>query len=230
MKEINITGPGINAIWQGLNNLYGAGLLSDREFDEKSAAFSEWLDVNHPSPSVEAGPSIVGTWNQAKTTVAETVIVSGFRFGASSKKELIGVRAELVQLAEVALACSTQDFTVFDGLRTAAEQRVLVAQGRSKTLDSKHLTGDAIDLVPYINGKPTWDWDGCYRVACAVDTAARELGIENKIRWGGAWDRTLADFHGDASAYKRVVEEYAARQKAKGKSAFLDGPHFEWIK
>lgn len=155
---------------------------------------------------------------------------SGFRFGATSEKELVGVRDELVQLAHVALARSKQDFMVFDGLRTAAEQKALVAKGASKTMDSKHLTGDAIDLVPYINGKPTWDWEGCYRVACAVDQAARELGIEHKIRWGGAWDRTLADFHGDATAYKRVVEEYAARQKAKGKSAFLDGPHFEWIK
>lgn len=151
---------------------------------------------------------------------------SGFVFGKSSLKELEGVKTELVLLARRALELTTQDFCVYDGLRTAKEQAAHVKAGTSKTMQSKHLQGLAIDLVPWINGKPTWDWDGCYKIACAVDAAATEQGIAHKIRWGGAWDRTLADFGGDVSLYKKEVEAYAARHPGKD---FIDGPHFEWV-
>src|SRR5690606_27957563 len=79
---------------------------------------------------------------------------SGFVFGKYSLKELEGVKTELVLLARRALELSIQDFCVFDGLRTAKEQAALVAKGASQTMQSKHLKGLAIDLVPWINGKP----------------------------------------------------------------------------
>lgn len=154
--------------------------------------------------------------------------VSGFKFGKASLKELEGVKVELVRLAHRALELSTQDFCVYDGLRTTKEQQALVAKGASQTMQSKHLKGLAIDLVPWINGKPVWEWEPIYDIVMAVDAAAREMGIEHKIRWGGAWDRTLADFHGDANEYLKVVEGYVQRRKREGKSAFIDGPHFEW--
>lgn len=154
---------------------------------------------------------------------------SGFKFGKASLKELEGVKVELVRLARRALELSTQDFCVYDGLRTTKEQQALVAKGASQTMQSKHLKGLAIDLVPWINGKPVWEWEPIYDIVMAVDAAAREMGIEHKIRWGGAWDRTLADFHGDANEYLKVVEGYVQRRKREGKSAFIDGPHFEWV-
>lgn len=171
-----------------------------------------------------------GEWAKAIQDKVASAAKSGFVFGKSSLKELEGVKTELVLLARRALELSTQDFCVYDGLRTVKEQERHVKNGTSKTMNSKHLKGLAVDLVPWIKGKPTWDWDAIYPIACAVDEAAREMGIEHKIRWGGAWDRTLADFHGDSAAYKRVVEEYGARQRALGKSkVFIDGPHFEWV-
>lgn len=171
-----------------------------------------------------------GEWAEAIQNKVASTTKSGFVFGKSSLKELEGVKTELVLLARRALELSTQDFCVYDGLRTVKEQEAYVAKGTSQTMNSKHLKGLAIDLVPWIKGKPTWDWDAIYPIACAVDAAARELGIENHIRWGGAWDRTLADFHGDPAAYRRVVEEYGERQRALGKTkVFIDGPHFEWV-
>ena len=170
--------------------------------------------------------------NTMQATDAESINIptangkSGFVFGKSSLKELEGVKTELVLLARRALELSTQDFCVYDGLRTVKEQAAHVKAGTSKTMQSKHLQGLAIDLVPWINGKPTWDWDGCYKIACAADAAATEQGIAHKIRWGGAWDRTLADFGGDVSLYKKEVEAYAARHPGKD---FIDGPHFEWV-
>jgi peptidoglycan L-alanyl-D-glutamate endopeptidase CwlK len=155
---------------------------------------------------------------------------SGYKFGASSEKELNGVRPGLVATARRALQYCPQDFCVFDGLRTPAEQRVLVAKGASQTLKSKHLMqpsgfGHAVDLVPYVN-RPVWDWERIWPIAAAMDLAATELGYADSIRWGGAWDRTLADFGGNLDAYKQECRLYAERHPGKD---FLDGPHFEWV-
>lgn len=155
---------------------------------------------------------------------AVTQFDSGFKFGASSERELVGVNADLVRVTRLALKYSTQDFTVYDGIRTVKEQQQHVKNGTSKTMQSKHLQGLAVDLVPWINGAPTWDWDGCYKIACAVDKAATELGLAHRITWGGAWDRKLSDFGGDVSEYAKEVQAY---QKRHAGPDFLDGPHFE---
>lgn len=192
-----------------------AGLVTEEEYDSIRNLLMK--DVPLSTTQATNGDSINVPTANGK---------SGFVFGKSSLKELEGVKTELVLLARRALELTTQDFCVYDGLRTAKEQAAHVKAGTSKTMQSKHLQGLAIDLVPWINGKPTWDWDGCYKIACAVDAAATEQGIAHKIRWGGAWDRTLADFGGDVSLYKKEVEAYAARHPGKD---FIDGPHFEWV-
>lgn len=156
---------------------------------------------------------------------------SGFKFGRKSATELDGVLPALNEVARLALRRSTQDFMIFDGLRTEAEQRAYVRRGVSRTMNSKHMRqGDgfshAFDAVPVVGTIPKWDWNLIWPVAFAVDQAATELGCAHRIRWGGAWDRTLADFGGNVQAYKRETELYASRHPGKD---FLDGPHFEWI-
>ena len=154
---------------------------------------------------------------------------SGFKFGEASKKEMQGVRVILQQIANMALARCPQDFTFYDGLRTYKQQEDMVRRGVSKTMQSKHLSGDAMDLVPWHNGKPVWEWERIYPIVVAVDSAATELGVANKIVWGGAWDRRLSDFEGDVKEIQRVCEQYVARRRAAGqKAVFIDGPHFEW--
>lgn len=155
-----------------------------------------------------------------------TIKPSGFVLGKASLKELEGVKAELVLCVRRALELSTQDFTVFDGLRTAKEQAAHVKNGTSQTMQSKHLQGLAVDLVPWVGGKPVWDWNRIYPIAFAMDQAATEQGVAHKIRWGGAWDRTLADFGGSAEAYYDECQAYQKRHPGKD---FLDGPHFEWV-
>lgn len=167
--------------------------------------------------------------NQTNTTSSR--LVSGFEMGETSLKNLVGVIPQLSQCAKLALDLSTQDFTVYEGLRTLERQRKLVSQGASQTLHSQHLKqpdglGHAVDLVPWMGGIPKWDWTGCYKIAFAMDQAATQLGIADRIRWGGAWDRRLSDFGGQESAYKAETELYAARHPGKD---FLDGPHFEWV-
>ena len=83
-----------------------------------------------------------------------------------------------------------------------------------------------MDCVAWSNGKFTWDWPYYWLIAHAMDNAATQLKCADRIRWGGAWDRRLSDFGGDADAYRKEVEAYKIRHPGKD---FIDGPHFEWV-
>lgn len=148
--------------------------------------------------------------------------MSNFKFGEKSLNELKGVHSELVAIVNRALELTVQDFVVHDGLRTLEEQKKLVASGASQTMDSRHLTGNAVDLVPYINGKLRWEWEPIYKIADAVRIAANELGIP--LRWGGAWDISFTE---SSDSPEDLVSDYVMRRKKAGKRVFIDGPHFE---
>lgn len=148
--------------------------------------------------------------------------MSQFKLDTKSLKELDGVHADLVAVVTRAIALSVQDFAVHDGVRTIEEQKRMVESGAAQTMDSRHLTGHAVDLVPYVNGKLRWEWEPIYRIADAVRIAARELAIP--LRWGAAWD---IDFTTSESLPENIVSDYAKRRREAGKKAFLDGPHFE---
>ena len=148
--------------------------------------------------------------------------MSNFKLGTRSRAELKGVHPDLVAVVERAIQLTVQDFGVHDGTRTLAEQKKFVASGASKTLDSRHLTGHAVDLVPFINGQLRWEMEPIYRIADAVRIAANELGIP--IRWGGAWDVMLTE---ETDPPDELVDDYVARRKVAGKKPFIDGPHYE---
>ncbi len=113
-----------------------------------------------------------------------------FSFGARSKQRLIGVHADIVKVLELAISRSTTDFTVLEGLRTAERQKQLFAAGATKTMNSRHITGHAVDIAPVINGEATFAWPAYYTLAGEVKAAALELGIP--ITWGGDW-KTFKD-------------------------------------
>lgn len=148
--------------------------------------------------------------------------MSRFRLGARSRKELGGVHPELAAVVQRAIELTVQDFSVHDGPRTLQEQQKMVASGVSKTLNSRHLSGHAVDLVPYVNGTLRWEMEPIYKIADAVRMAANELGVP--IRWGGAWDVLLTE---TTDPPEELVDDYVARRRAAGKKAFIDGPHFE---
>lgn len=75
-------------------------------------------------------------------------------------------------------------FVIGSGRRDAGLQRKAVAWGWSKTRDSLHLSGDAVDLWPLdAEGRVLFDPAAQDRIARAMDKAAAKLGIS--IRWGG---------------------------------------------
>ena len=112
-----------------------------------------------------------------------------FKLGKRSREQLLGVHPHIVAVVERAIEITTIDFVVFEGRRTLARQRELVAAGASRTMNSRHLTGHAVDLVPIFEGKVSWRDALFPRLAEAVKQARNELEIplENGFDlWG--WD------------------------------------------
>lgn len=108
------------------------------------------------------------------------------RFSQRSLNSLRGVHPDLVKVIERALQISPVDFTVIEGLRTVERQKELVATGASRTMNSRHLTGHAVDLLPIgPNGRGEFAWPLYEQLAPAVKQAADDLGV--KIVWGGDW-------------------------------------------
>lgn len=114
----------------------------------------------------------------------------GFRLSQRSLSRMNGVHPDLVKVVKRAIEITEVDFAVTEGLRTKERQVQLVKAGASKTMNSRHLTGHAIDLVAVLNGKISWDWPLYYKIAAAMKQAAKELNVP--IIWGGDW-RTFKD-------------------------------------
>lgn len=110
-----------------------------------------------------------------------------FRFSARSRRNLRGVHPDLARVAERALALSEVDFMVTEGRRDPARQAALVKAGASRTLQSRHLTGHAIDVAAVVAGQVRWDWPLYPKIAAAFEAAARELSVP--VVWGGRWPR-----------------------------------------
>lgn len=145
-----------------------------------------------------------------------------FYLSRASETTLIGVQEPLVRVVRRGLELSPIDFRVHEGLRTHEKQAHYVSIGASTTMDSRHLTGHAVDLLALDAGKPSWHWPLYYQIMRAVQRAAREMDVE--IRWGGVWDRLLNSLGDDL---EDEVAQYVVRRKAAGRKAFLDGPHIE---
>lgn len=128
---------------------------------------------------------------------------------AASEKRLAKVHPDLVRVVRRCAkdwADPQTGWVITCGLRTVAEQKLLVAKGASKTMRSRHLPGaktglsHAVDFACTINGKVRWDWPLYAKLAKAVKAAAAAEKVP--IEWGGDW------------------------------KSFKDGPHFQlpWAK
>lgn len=154
-----------------------------------------------------------------------------FKFSQRSWERLAGVHPDLVFILEQSLMNSPIDFGVTEGLRSLERQEELVAKKLSQTMNSKHLKqedgwGHAVDLVPYADGKPSWDWDHILQMASAIQTTVVvNQPMVPAIRWGGAWTSLNT-----TRSVKDLKDAYVDRCRKVGKTPFLDGPHFEILK
>lgn len=119
----------------------------------------------------------------------------GFKFSKSSLAKLDLCHPDLRRVAERAIELTPYDFGITESLRTIETQKKYVAEGKSKTMNSRHLdngdgVSEAIDIKIYVNGKITWDIGYFRKVAQVFFQAAIEIGVQ--IEWGGLW-RTFVD-------------------------------------
>ncbi len=110
-----------------------------------------------------------------------------FRLSRRSRARMQGVHPDLVAVVEEAIGLSEVDFMVTEGLRTPERQRRLVRAGASRTLNSRHLTGHAVDVAALVEGQVRWDWPLYPRIAEAFKQAATARGVA--LIWGGDWPR-----------------------------------------
>lgn len=149
-----------------------------------------------------------------------------FMLGSKSEANLEGVDPRLVQCVRRAIATTSVDFSVFEGIRSAERQARLFAEGASRTLDSYHLTGQAVDLVPFVDGRLQWQQTLCNQVAIAMREAAVHFGVS--VTWGAVWDRDLGSLN--PTDLSGAIENYVTRFKSsRGPKAYplIDGPHFQ---
>jgi len=111
---------------------------------------------------------------------------------ASSMAKLQGVHPDLVKV--VLAAAERKRFIITEGLRTKERQAMLVASGKSQTMNSRHITGHAIDFVPWndknhdgsvSNDEISWKMIDFIPIADVFKEEARLLHIP--IEWGGDW-------------------------------------------
>ena len=102
-------------------------------------------------------------------------------------ERLKDIHPDLVKIVERAIQLTNVEFKVGEGLRTLARQNELMKQGATQTLNSRHLTGHAVDLHAYPNGTLSWDWKYYYQIEEAMKQAASELGLASALEWGGDW-------------------------------------------
>jgi peptidoglycan L-alanyl-D-glutamate endopeptidase CwlK len=124
------------------------------------------------------------------------------RYSKRSLNSLKGVHPDLRRVIDRALQESPLDFIVIEGLRSKERQAEMVASGASQTMNSRHLTGHAVDLLPIgPDGKAAFAWPLYHKLGPAVKAAAEAEGVA--IKWGGDW-RSFKDgphFELDRDAY-----------------------------
>jgi hypothetical protein len=148
-----------------------------------------------------------------------------FVLSQKSIDRLDGVKDQLIDVVTRAIEISTVDFGVTEGLRTTETQRKYVETGKSQTMESKHLTGDAVDLVAYINGQVSWELNLYDNLADAMKQAAIEKNVA--IRWGAAWN--VPDIRIWRGTMEEAMNYYIDERRMQNKRPFIDGPHFELV-
>ena len=111
----------------------------------------------------------------------------------SSQAKLKGVHPALVKVVN-RCAADWKDteltWIITCGPRTVAEQKLLVAKGASKTMNSRHIPGKdgyskAVDVAMVLHGKLKWDWPLYAKMAVAMQAAASKEMVP--LEWGGSW-------------------------------------------
>ncbi len=99
----------------------------------------------------------------------------------------LGHECQHIVVHTESIAQHTVDFTVLEGLRDPERQKTLMESGASQTLNSRHITGHAVDLGAWVDNQVDWSWPLYHKIAAAMKEAAKELDVA--IVCGADWKR-----------------------------------------
>lgn len=108
-----------------------------------------------------------------------------FHLSQRSHERLCGVHPRLARVVRQAILITNVDFTVLEGRRTLTRQQVLFDSGATTTMNSRHLSGHAVDLGAWVHGEVRWDWPLYQQISMAMKKAAKKQEVP--IEWGGDW-------------------------------------------
>lgn len=100
-----------------------------------------------------------------------------FELSQRSLDRLKGVDPDLISVVKLAIVKTKIDFGVAEGMRSVARQAELVNKGASKTMNSRHITGEAVDLIAYLSGRGSWELSLYDDIADAMRESAISKGV-----------------------------------------------------
>jgi len=146
-----------------------------------------------------------------------------FKLSKRSHERLFGVNPKLVDVVKRAIELTTVDFGVTEGLRTVETQEAYVKAGKSQTMNSKHIGGNAVDLVAYVDGRVSWELNLYDNIAEAMRQAAQEHDLP--LRWGAAWN--VPDIREWKGSMEEAMNHYIDERRSQNRRPFVDAPHWE---
>ena len=127
-----------------------------------------------------------------------------------------GLKPEFVPVVKKILAELTKlgwQPIIAEGIRTVAQQREKVRKGYSQTMHSKHILGQAVDIV---DKRYLWNVDIIHKFWLDLGHIARDNGMG----WGGVWLQGKNRF----PIYEKAVKEHRVGLI----TWFCDVAHVEW--
>lgn len=126
-----------------------------------------------------------------------------FKYGRRSLRNIETTNEIVQEFAKAVIKVSSVDIGVLKsgGARTKEEQHEIYLMGNSKCdgyiKQSRHQTGMAIDLIPYVDGKYTWKNKWAFlAIKQAADIVKKDILLGNSyLHWGGYWG--AVDIDGD---------------------------------
>ena len=108
-----------------------------------------------------------------------------FKLSKKSLAKLDEVNPDLQKLVKNAIGLSTIDFGISEGMRTKERQQLLYDSGKSQTMNSRHLTGHAVDVYAWKDGAVSWEFEDYETINVAFSQAAKLTNTP--YVWGGSW-------------------------------------------
>ena len=107
-----------------------------------------------------------------------------FKLSKKSLAKLDEVNPDLQKLVRNAIGLSTIDFGISEGMRTKERQKILYDTGKSQTMNSRHLTGHAVDVYAWKDGEVSWEFEDYETINVAFSQASKLTNIP--YVWGGS--------------------------------------------